>query len=70
MNKLKFYSASEEKLRPEGWSEWSNWTACSVSCGEGTRVKRRKCQGNSLNCPGNNVVEERCYTAKCNMPCE
>ncbi|WAR08189.1 ATS14-like protein [Mya arenaria] len=44
-----------------GWTSWSDWSSCSVTCGIGQRQKSRSCQNPSASiinnkCPGN--VEE------------
>ncbi|XP_015224034.2 properdin [Lepisosteus oculatus] len=31
--------------RPAAWSPWSPWSKCSVSCLEGVRQRRRRCDG-------------------------
>lgn len=53
-----------------GWSEWSNWTACSASCGTGVQVKFRFCtnpkpQAGGDSCHGKNAVFKNCEIAKC-----
>lgn len=53
-----------------GWSEWSNWTACSSSCGTGVQVKFRLCTNpkpltDGDSCRGKNVMFKSCAIAKC-----
>lgn len=53
-----------------GWSEWSNWTACSSSCGSGVQAKFRLCtnpkpQAGGDSCSGKNVMFKSCVIAKC-----
>ena len=53
------------------WSQWSNWTACSASCGEGMRQRSRECDasGAAVNrvgsCIGPNVQKETCEDVPC-----
>ena len=54
------------------WTEWSEWTACSVTCGGGKRQKSRECvlpdgarSDEPLFCPGNDLMEEKCNENKC-----
>ena len=54
-----------------GWSVWSNWSACTVKCGKGLRIRTRKCnsplpQNNGLNCSGDSIMVERCHV-KCDF---
>ena len=39
------------------FSQWSNWTSCSVSCSQGARTRERTCTNpspvNGTNCTGN-----------------
>ena len=58
--------------RNGGWSEWGNWTECSVSCEGGTRMRTRLCnnptrEGAGANCLGDNTYTEECNTQRC--PC-
>ncbi|CAF1679281.1 unnamed protein product [Rotaria magnacalcarata] len=53
------------------WSGWSNWSPCSVSCGNGTQYQTRACntttpsQGGSL-CRGDALQTQTCTT---NLSC-
>ena len=49
------------------WFEWTQWSPCSVSCGQGQQTRSRKCPDNAEphNCPGPNV--EYIY---CNVPAD
>ena len=55
-----------------GFSNWSNWTACSVSCGTGFELRQRTCT-NPLPMHGGKLCESRssvdvriCFTEDCN----
>ncbi|XP_070560188.1 proteoglycan 4-like [Ptychodera flava] len=53
-----------------GWEEWSMWSECSVTCGQGVITRERTCrQGmdpvtGRHNCPGDAVEADACYTDK------
>ena len=56
--------------RNGGWSEWGNWTECSVTCEGGTRMRSRVCdnpttEGAGANCAGNITNIEECNTQRC-----
>lgn len=53
-----------------GWSSWSNWTECSLTCGIGVEAKFRFCtnpkpQGGGDLCHGKDVMVRRCIVTKC-----
>ncbi|XP_052807325.1 A disintegrin and metalloproteinase with thrombospondin motifs gon-1-like isoform X2 [Mya arenaria] len=57
-----------------GWGLWSVWSACSVSCGGGSRSRARSCDnpttvGEGLVCLGENGqrVETEITTEQCNL---
>ena len=45
-----------------GWSSWSPWSSCSVTCGEGRRTRGRDCSPltRGQTCEGEDSQEERC----------
>jgi hypothetical protein len=52
------------------WSEWSNFTECSTSCGDGVQSRNRTCsnpppQGNGLNCSGEASDVQSCNLGIC-----
>ena len=53
-----------------GWTVWSQWTACSVSCGVGSTNRRfRQCINNdTLACVGDDSVKQRCGGATVCQP--
>ncbi|XP_058450901.1 hemicentin-1-like [Malaya genurostris] len=58
---------------PVSWSPWGEWSACSSSCGKGTRFRSRICllqsgspaQGSQYNCVGENVQVKNCEMLPC-----
>ncbi|XP_065836475.1 properdin-like [Oscarella lobularis] len=55
---------------PVRWSDWSSWSPCSKTCGEGIRSKKRKCINPSSDdeCKGHRKERERCNTKPCQSP--
>lgn len=56
------------------WTEWGEFTACSRTCGSGTRQRRRTCQdvcheGVSEACAGSSVQVEPCNQQPCDSCC-
>ncbi|XP_068085912.1 uncharacterized protein [Anabrus simplex] len=47
-----------------GWEPWSDWSACSASCGEGTQERRRFCRQKG-DCQGYNKERRRCNIFSC-----
>ncbi|XP_063245186.1 hemicentin-1-like [Bacillus rossius redtenbacheri] len=53
-----------------GWSDWTEWTSCSVSCGRGTRRRYRKCDRpepayGGRPCLGSDGQQEACARNPC-----
>ncbi|XP_048736194.2 coadhesin-like [Ostrea edulis] len=53
-----------------GWSVWSDYKQCSVSCGGGHRLRHRSCDNpppsyGGQDCPGNSTESEMCNISPC-----
>ncbi|XP_055461492.1 SCO-spondin [Psammomys obesus] len=58
---------------PGGWTLWSAWSHCSVSCGGGSQVRTRSCmvsapQHGSLPCQGPDTQTQHCGQKLCLQP--
>ena len=52
------------------WTQWSHWSACSLSCGGGTRSRTRTCtdpppSNNGKTCAGEGSEQQGCNTQSC-----
>ena len=53
-----------------GWTDWSTWSLCSVTCGGGGAVRRRFCTNPSplhggRYCEGDELENATCSTTPC-----
>lgn len=53
-----------------GWSDWTDWSQCSVGCGSGTQTATRTCtnpspQYGGANCQGDSSQTRTCNTDPC-----
>ncbi|XP_050501480.1 uncharacterized protein LOC114337317 [Diabrotica virgifera virgifera] len=46
-----------------GWSKWSDWSSCSVSCSAGIQQRTRHCK--KISCHGYNVEQRHCNLFGC-----
>ncbi|XP_041480421.1 A disintegrin and metalloproteinase with thrombospondin motifs adt-1-like [Lytechinus variegatus] len=64
-------STSVTRSNAVSWSNWSAWAKCSVSCGSGSRSRRRECtdanKKPTTGCSGNNLESSSCLSAPCRL---
>ncbi|XP_078378120.1 properdin-like [Oculina patagonica] len=58
-----------------GWSDWSAWGSCTVTCGGGTQTRTRTCtnpppSNGGLPCSGPATESQQCGTASCPFDCQ
>ncbi|OWF55878.1 Fibrillin-3 [Mizuhopecten yessoensis] len=51
------------------WTEWGNWSTCSVDCGPGTQTKTRNCTNPTREGFGADCAAPGSETMSCDTPC-
>ena len=56
-----------------GWSTWSEWSACSVTCDTGTQTRHRTCteptpRDGGSDCSGDDTQTQSCDLGSCTGP--
>ncbi len=57
-NKVVPYQYYLHNFTDGGWSRWTEWEICSVSCGGGTQTQSRTCTAPTPNFGGKDCVGE------------
>lgn len=58
------------RLVDGGWSDWDEWSECSVTCGNGTQQRSRSCNNpaplhDGKDCTGDAMDVKQCSTGHC-----
>ena len=53
-----------------GWGNWTQWSDCSTTCGNGTQIRTRRCDNpapmyNGSDCIGESREEKGCFLRHC-----
>ncbi|CAG2214236.1 CSMD [Mytilus edulis] len=56
-----------------GWTDYSDWSVCSTTCGEGIQIATRTCtnpqpEDGGLDCIGDEKSTKECKLAECTLP--
>ena len=51
-----------------GYTEWGNWSACSVTCGTGQRIRTRECTNPAPAHGGEECAGRAMQTLVCTLP--
>ena len=56
------------------WSAWASWSKCTVTCGDGKKLRRRVCDNpepanGGKDCKGHTVETRTCMLADCPSEC-
>ena len=66
---LFFSTIPKKTIAVPGWLAWGNWSQCTASCGQGSKVRARTCSHQPINgseqCDGNAFEFENCTMAEC-----
>lgn len=57
-----------------GWTEWDEWSECSVTCDNGTQTRHRSCtnplpQYGGKDCEGERTEVRQCFLRHCPVDC-
>ena len=56
-----------------GWGQWSDWTDCSQTCGQGIQSRNRTCDDPEPTfggiCRGNTTESKSCLVVNCPSEC-
>ncbi|XGW35470.1 hypothetical protein V3C99_019022 [Haemonchus contortus] len=59
-------STSVTKTEKCEWTRWSQWSLCTVTCGTGERLRKRRCSCGDLRCgAGTSQETSKCSEMKC-----
>jgi hypothetical protein len=47
------------------WTDWSSWTSCDVTCGNGTHIRTRTCTNPLPANKGNDCIGESVDSSEC-----
>ncbi|XP_070550236.1 uncharacterized protein [Ptychodera flava] len=64
------YELADRQFKESGFSalftEWSKWSGCNVTCGNGHQSRSRECDIGVINCPKSALLERRlCHVIHC-----
>merc|ERR1719483_1785441 len=61
--------SSEELIWTCNWTEWSNWSSCSITCGGKGEITRQRSHTGSRICTGKEEEKKDCHVNLCPVDC-